>query len=210
MSQVQERLPERVSSSRLYYYRPLLDFLSQWMTPPSSSVLKSETWMLSLTSIFPSPAWSMTKFCQLYPFNIFYIISTSSPSRLHHFSPVGTICCLVYISEAYLWFQSLLQAMPQRMWNHKSENAVPQPMLLLCPELFSSRFVPLMTIQLLSFIIQLMCLFIKKTFCFYLSRSGRSCPLLHPTVSWTYFFSTPVSSILETPSRLGCPLTYSV
>lgn len=71
MSQVQERLPERVSSSRLYYYHPLLDFLSQWMTPPSSSVLKSETWMLSLTSIFPSPAWSMTKFCQLYPFNIF-------------------------------------------------------------------------------------------------------------------------------------------
>lgn len=142
MSQVQERLPERVSSSRLYYYRPLLDFLSQWMTPPSSSVIKSETWMLSLTSIFPSPAWSMTKFCQLYPFNIFYIISTSSPSRLHHFSPEGTICCLVYISEAYLWFQSLLQAMPQRMWNHKSENAVPS----LCCSFVLNFFPPVLSL----------------------------------------------------------------
>lgn len=200
--------PERTTLSQLYYHLlPWVSFLSEWHhhTPQYSS------WKHgchpSPPSFLPLQAWRVTKFHQLYLFNTSYVVSASLPSRLHCLSPAVTICSLAYSSGLYPCFQSFLQAVTPKdvetqVWSGCSPaRATPLPWLsFLLPCLSNAHL-------LLSFLSQFVYLFLEEN-PLLLPFLKWPLPCLHPAVSRTCCFNTPVSCTLQIPSR--DIFTYSV
>lgn len=117
MTQIQERyLRGHHRAKYIIIFPSWVSLLSEWdhRSPWYSSwKRKCHSWPPSFP---PLQAGKMSKFCQLYVFNMSSVISASSPSRPCCLSPGVTICCLVYYSGVHPCFQSFLQAATPKMW----------------------------------------------------------------------------------------------
>lgn len=144
-----------------------LGFFPKWMTPPYSPVLKLETWMSSFTSIFPSPP--SLKSVEEWPNSVNSTSLTPLMSSLPLYPQDFTAS--VQRSPSVAWPIPVVcipasnpssRQLPQRMWKHKSDQAVPQPVPLLCPVILFSSLVFLMHIYFSAFWVNLCICSLRK------------------------------------------------